>query len=138
MHHVVTQEEPDGLGHGLSAGESFVGSPCRESKRSALAERMSELSKELATLRQKLPSGTHAGVGGADSVRLVRVGLHGNVLVRSDGVQEATSPGGAGAVSVPSSSREMREEENAQCAGGMRSPWRAVRRSLRCAAREPW
>ena len=62
-------------------------------------------------------------------VPLVRTGVWDNALVRSDWLEYDPDRRAAAAPNVPEMSRrERRSAENAGCIGGLRSPWRAVRR----------
>ena len=75
----------------------------------------------------------------ADLISLVRVGGWSNVLVRSDIVQYRPERVSAAAPCLSESSRKTRRaQENAECIGGMRSPWKTVRKlpHLRVAARK--
>ena len=75
----------------------------------------------------------------ADLIPLVRVGGWSNVLVRSDIVRYRPERVSAAAPCLSESSRKTRRaQENAECIGGMRSPWKTVRKlpRLRVAARK--
>ena len=62
-------------------------------------------------------------------VPLVRAGRWGNVLVRSDEVCYRPEPRSAAAPCTSElSNKERRAQENADCIGGLRSPWKAVRK----------
>ena len=66
---------------------------------------------------------------GAKQPEMAKVGRFENVLVRAD---EAKIPvevrGPASAKSLKPTKKEKRDVENAQCIGGMRTPWRSTRR----------
>ena len=67
-------------------------------------------------------------------VPLVKAGRWGNVLVRSDEVRYDSEPRAAAAPCTNElSNKERRAQENADCVGGLRSPWKAVRRLPRLA-----
>ena len=76
-------------------------------------------------------------IASMNAIPLVRIGAWGNSLVRSDFVQYPKVQVSAAAPCVAEPSRRSRRaQENLDCIGGMRSPWRAVRRlpSLRWTA----
>ena len=61
----------------------------------------------------------------------VRCGRHSNVLVREDLVVGAKSATDAAEINTKQMSKsELREQQNAECVGGLRDPRRAVARSL--------
>ena len=75
----------------------------------------------------------------ADLIPLVKVGGWDNVLVRSDIVRYRPERVSAAAPCLSESSRKTRRaQENAECIGGLRSPWKTVRKlpRLRVAARK--
>ena len=75
------------------------------------------------------PGAKRARTMGAEQTPMVRVGTWGNVLVRSDAVKYETEPISAAAPCVTAPTQKARRsQENADCIGGMRSPWKAVRR----------
>jgi len=68
-------------------------------------------------------------VDSSSSIPLVRVGSWDNVLVRSDLVTYPAEKRAAAAPCTDTPSRaERRGRENDECIGGLRSPWKAVRR----------
>ena len=68
----------------------------------------------------------------ADLIPLVKVGGWDNVLVRSDIVRYRPERVSAAAPCLSESSRKTRRaQENAECIGGLRSPWKTVRKLLR-------
>ena len=72
-------------------------------------------------------------------IPLVKVGGWDNVLVRSDIVRYRPERMSAAAPCLSESSRKTRRaQENAECIGGLRSPWKTVRKlpRLRAAARK--
>ena len=61
---------------------------------------------------------------------MAKVGLWKNVLVDPEAIKPDLDPRGAAADSTrEETQKEKRERENAECLGGMRSPWKTVRRS---------
>ena len=75
-----------------------------------------------------------SGINIMNEVPLVRTGAWGNALVRADLVRYPKEKISAAApCTAEPSRRSRRAQENVDCIGGMRSPWRAVRRLPRLA-----
>ena len=70
-----------------------------------------------------------AGTRCSERVKVKCAGAWGNVLVRADWLEYDPNRRAASAPNVPQMSKlERRSAENVECIGGLRSPWRAVRR----------
>ena len=84
--------------------------------------------------REASAGGRRCGAQPEPPCRLVRAGMRGNALVRADAVAYAPERRAAAAsLAAEPSARERRAQENADCIGGMRSPWKAVRKLPRVA-----
>ena len=75
----------------------------------------------------RTPSGL-LGTAVAQTSGLVRVGRWGNALVRQDASLTQDHLVLSGEETATETHRERRERENRECLGGLRSPWRAIRR----------